>query len=279
MIYICPVSPECASGAFYAQRAFYVSPAKLKSDYSAVRFERELRLFRAWCPEGTVLDVGCSNGAFLHQLNSRFPGAYNVLGQDVAGLALNYAESRGVPVCRDSFLELDVGKRRFDAITFWAVLEHLEEPRAFLSRAAEMLRPGGHCFILTPNFQSLAVRLLGKRYRYIMPEHLNYFTPRTLAAFGANHDKFQVVAAGSMHFNPMVIWQDFFWSQRLHVPDEERAQLLQRTTAWKQRRAFAPLRALYSVIESVLGTFDLADNIYIVLRRSGEGSSSAGSLG
>src|SRR4051812_28354325 len=124
MVYAESVPEELASGRFYERRPFYLSPAKLESDYAPIRFERELRVFRAWCRAGAVLDVGCSTGGFLHQLQSRYPDAYQVLGADVPGAALAYAESRGLPVLREGFLDLDLGPRRFDAITFWAVLEH-----------------------------------------------------------------------------------------------------------------------------------------------------------
>src|SRR5260370_26587915 len=44
-------------------------------------------------------------------------------------------------------------------------------------------------FILVPNMASLAVRLLGTKYRYIFAEHLNYFTPRTLGQFAGRELK------------------------------------------------------------------------------------------
>src|SRR5439155_25519704 len=128
---------------------------------------RELRLFRAHCRSGKVLDVGCSSGAFLHQLRERFPGDYEILGTDVSGAPLDYAESRGIPIWRGDFLTGDLGRETFDAITFWAVLEHLLEPKRFIERAASLLNSTGLCFVLVPNMESLAVRLLGARYRYI----------------------------------------------------------------------------------------------------------------
>src|SRR6266478_799468 len=146
MVYSEAVTEDLASGLFYQQRPFYLSPEKLVGDYAPVRFERELRLFRRWCQAGAVLDVGCSTGAFLHQLEKRYPGNYDVLGTDVAGPALDYAASRGLSVLRENFLDLDFRAQRFDAITFWAVMEHLAAPQQFLTRAAEILKPGGHCF-------------------------------------------------------------------------------------------------------------------------------------
>ena len=266
MIYANPVPSEYATGEYYDQTAaeYYLSPAKLESDYSEVRFERELRLFRTHCRRGSVLDVGCSSGAFLYQLNRRFPGNYEVMGTDVSGPPLNYAESRGIPVARGSFLENAVGERTFDAITLWAVVEHVANPKEFLRKAAASLNPGGKCFVLVPNMKSAATRLLGARYRYIYPQHLNYFTPATLKKIV--EDDFSVVELLTMHFNPMVIWQD--WRRGgAPVSNEQRGELLKRTTAYKQNPILRPVKTLYQFTERLLRIFSLADNLVVVLRK------------
>ena len=264
MTYANPVSTEFASGEFYDRAGGeYLSPDKLESDYADVRFERELRLFRAHCPSGSVLDVGCSSGGFLYQLQKRFPHDYQVLGTDVSTGPLDHAAKMGVPVVIGNFLT-EPFPGPFDAITFWAVMEHLFEPRAFLKRAASLLKPGGLCFILVPNLNSLAVRLLGARYRYIFPEHLNYFTPRTLRQFAGGD--FAVVQLKSTHFNPVVFWQDFRRGAR-EVPRAERAQLLRRTNAWKKSHLMLPAMLAYHVAESALATFHLADNLVLIARK------------
>ena len=266
MIYANPVPAEFASGQYYDQAGadYYLSPAKLESDYAPVRFERELRLFRQHCPAGAVLDVGCSSGAFLYQLNQRFPGSYRTLGTDVSGPPLDYAEKRGIPVLRGNFLEQDFGERKFDAVTFWAVLEHLLEPGKFLAKASSVLQPHGLCFALVPNMKSLAARWLGVRYRYLYPQHLNYFTSTTLTKLV--EPRFSVVACHFTHFNPIVLWQDWRGGGR-DISNRERAQLLQRTTACKQNPLLLPLKALYALTESALAALHLADNLALVLRR------------
>ncbi len=268
MIYANPVEPELATGKFYDRlgASFYLSPDKLESDYAPVRFERELRLFRAHCQSGAVLDVGCSIGAFLYQLKAQFPGVYTVTGTDVAGAALDYAESRGIEVIREPFLDFDCGNRRFDAVTFWAVIEHVVQPKSFLSKAAAALKPGGHGFILVPNMKSLAVRLLGAKYRYIMPDHVNYFAADTLKRFVATEPAFEITRLGSSHFNPMVILKDFHGGVE-RVADEARARLLKRTTAYKQSPVLKPVKWVYSGAERLLGAMGLADNLFIVLRK------------
>jgi SAM-dependent methyltransferase len=201
-----------------------------------------------------------------------------------------------VPVARGNFLELDFdgrskptpdpspegsvarsivplpgavrggfgSKGKFDAVTFWAVIEHLAEPNRFLQHAGDALKPGGLCFVLVPNLESLAVRLLGARYRYIYPQHLNYFRAQTLKRLTEPH--FSIVELRTMHFNPIIIWQDFRQQGR-EVSNAERAELLKRTTGYKQSAAMKPLRVLYRATEKLLGALNLADNLVAVLQK------------
>jgi len=266
MVYASPVPEDFATGAYYDElgAGFYLSPAKLEGDYAETRFNRELRLFRARCPRGSVLDVGCSSGAFLFHLRARFPADYQILGTDISGPPLDYAESRGVPVRRVDFLAAQFGDWRADAITFWAVLEHLDKPRAFIEKAASLLKPEGLCFVLVPNLDSLAMRLLKERYRYIYPQHLNYFSRATLLRMV--EPWFHLVEARATHFNPVVIWQDWRGGGR-EVSNQERADLLKRTTAYKRNAWLAPVRLFYQLLENGLARFQLADNLVLVLRR------------
>jgi 2-polyprenyl-3-methyl-5-hydroxy-6-metoxy-1,4-benzoquinol methylase len=264
MIYANPVPAEMATGTFYDQAGSeYLSPEKLESDYADVRFERELRLFRAHCQRGSVLDVGCSSGAFLYQLKKRFLNDYKILGTDVSRAPLDHAAKMGVPVARGEF-PTQTYEEKFDAVTFWAVMEHLSEPKTFLKKAASIVKSGGYCFILTPNMNSLAVKLIGTKYRYIFAEHLNYFTPETIRKF--TELEFTVVGMKSTHFNPLVIWKDFRGGER-EISRAERIQLLKRTTGYKQSRWMYPIKVAYRATEAALGAFLMADNLAIVGRK------------
>lgn len=258
MVFANPVPREFETGDFYDHSGqYYLTPEKLESDYAPVRFQRELRIFSRHCPSGRVLDVGCSTGAFLSQIKGR----YDVEGTDVAGPALDYAESKGIPVRRGNFLELEFDQS-FDAVTFWAVVEHLVHPLPFLEKAASVLKPGGFCFVLVPNYKSLATRILGVKYRYILPQHVNYFTAQTLRQICKKD--FDVLSISTTHFNPLVILKDL---RGKATSDAARAGLLKQTTAMKQNPALAPLRVLYRLSEWVLAKCMLADNLVAVLRR------------
>jgi 2-polyprenyl-3-methyl-5-hydroxy-6-metoxy-1,4-benzoquinol methylase len=265
MVFATPVSAAYADGTYYedAGRPFYLSEAKLAGDYSSVRYARELRIFRRFCRRGRVLDVGCSTGAFLYQLNSRYPGDYQVVGTDVVGPALDYAESRGLCVVREDFLGSCEREGTYDAITFWAVLEHLLCPREFVEKAISLLKPAGRCFILVPNIRSLAFRLLRENYRYVLDQHLNYFALRTLRRI-IPQASFEIYAS-TMHFNPVVILQDL---RRTKEPtDQDRAALLVKTNRLKANRWLSPVALAYRACEALLHTCHLGDNILLIIEK------------
>ena len=271
MRFASPVRPEYLDGRHYdsAGGDYYTSPAKLAGDFAPVRYRRELGWFRRFCPRGRVLDVGCNTGAFLHQLRTQHPDNYDVLGLDVSGPALQHAARLGIPVsaaCFDDPAAADAPNGPFDAITFWAVLEHVPDPLSFLHRASSLLRPGGYAFIVVPNARSLAVRLLGARYRYVMAEHINWFSSASLRRLIESTPALSIVAATTTHFNPMVIWQDAT-RPRAEVPAAERARLMVRTNVWKQTASAAPARWAYAATERALGRLGLADNLTFVVRR------------
>jgi len=267
MVYADPLPGESAP-EHYDQlgRPYYLSANKLEGDFASVRFERELRLFRRHCPQGGVLDVGCSTGAFLFQLQNRFPGAYQPTGIEVSQAALDHARQHGIQVIGDSLLTHDFGSRRFDAVTFWAVLEHLPDPAAFVRTAMQWLRPGGVVLALVPNLHSLALRTLGARYRYVLNQHVNYFSSATLASL-LTLQGLSPVDAGGSHFNPVVLWQDWRRGTDSPVPDADRAALLKRTTRLKQSLWLRPAKGAMSAIERLLATAGLADNIWAVARK------------
>ena len=68
------------------------------------------------------------------------------------------------------------------------------------------------------------------------------------------------------HFNPIVIWQD--WRRGgAEISNQERGQLLKRTTAYKENPAMKPVKALYQLTERGMALFGLADNVVGVLRK------------
>jgi hypothetical protein len=60
------------------------------------------------------------------------------------------------------------------------LIEHVRAPARFLRRAEELLEEGGVLYLTTPNFGSLARRMLGEAWSVIHSEHIGYFERTTL---------------------------------------------------------------------------------------------------
>lgn len=79
----------------------------------------------------------------------------------------------------------------YDAILMSQVLEHALDPGEWLSNAYTLLRPGGCLVVAVPQFKGI-YGFLGIRDPYITPpEHLNFFTRRSLRLL-ANRMGFEV---------------------------------------------------------------------------------------
>jgi 2-polyprenyl-3-methyl-5-hydroxy-6-metoxy-1,4-benzoquinol methylase len=141
------------------------------------------RLAAEWvqelCPAGRVLDVGCFDGGFFDHVGSSV-GRYGVEIHDVA--AANATEKRDVRIVAASYTELAGLGASFDAVVSFDVIEHVHEPREFLTALAAVVRPGGSVIVGTGNADAPTWRLMGARYWYSWyPEHISFVSPRWFA--------------------------------------------------------------------------------------------------
>ena len=135
------------------------------------RAERELA-------KGRLLEVGAGSGGFVQVALRR---GWSVDATEISSSGLAHLEATGARVFAGDLLDARYPDASFDLVVSLEVLEHLPAPGAHLREIARVLRPGGLLLLTTPNFNGLSRRLLGVRWRVIDPEHLGYFTPRTLA--------------------------------------------------------------------------------------------------
>jgi 2-polyprenyl-3-methyl-5-hydroxy-6-metoxy-1,4-benzoquinol methylase len=128
---------------------------------------------------GKLLDVGCSIGVFLDLARDR---GWEGLGLELGGRALQHArEVLGLDVLDAPLSEAGLEPDSFDVVTVLSVLEHTNDPRALLRDVARVLRPGGALYVITPNVESLACRVLHERAAtFDGRNHLIYFSPETL---------------------------------------------------------------------------------------------------
>lgn len=120
---------------------------------------------------GSVLDVGCFDGAFLDYLG----GDWNRSGIEINEEAGRMAEHRGVKIIGREAEAPYVIPEPLDAAVAFDLIEHVADPRLLVRRMSEAVRPGGAIVIGSGNTEARSWRLLGSRYWYCtIPEHLSF---------------------------------------------------------------------------------------------------------
>ena len=107
---------------------------------------------------GRVLDWGAGSGAFMRAARA---AGFEVHGFDVIEETARWLRATGA---------YSDNPGRFDAVTAWDVLEHLEDPAGLLAH----LRPGALLLVSIPVFSDLRRIRASRHYR--PGEHLYYWT-------------------------------------------------------------------------------------------------------
>lgn len=141
-------------------------------------FVRKLDQIEKFCQKGRVLDVGCATGIFLETARAR---GWDICGCDVSNYAIKTArEKLGDSVLQGDIFQPAFGRRSFDLITLFDVLEHFEDLSKACARIREILRSGGILAIVTPSLASFSAKIMGTKWINFKREHLHYFSPKSI---------------------------------------------------------------------------------------------------
>lgn len=165
----------------YYRDAGAIDAARDKLDWVA-RFSRS---------GGRLLDVGANVGSFVREAMERF----ETIGLEPSKAAVAWGRAHlGSALEVGSIAEENpayVG--RFDVVTLFDVIEHLDDPAAALRQCRRYLAPGGRLFITTPDMGSPAARLLGRAWYYIdLDQHISMFPAASLIRMLAS-ERFRVI--------------------------------------------------------------------------------------
>ena len=127
---------------------------------------------------GSLLDVGCGTGNFLLAAKKK---GYVVRGVDFDPDAVSVAKNIfGLDqVSTDSLKDIMRGGATFDIITFFEVLEHMDDPNAFIEEVKKLLCPGGFIGLSVPYRGSWNVFKAGDK----PPRHLTRWDKTSMKNF------------------------------------------------------------------------------------------------
>ena len=123
----------------------------------------------------TVLDVGAGTGEFLKVCANN---KWEVLGIEPSAEARNIAKKKGIHLKENL---LDIANQKFDVITLWHVLEHVENLKTTIKTLKKLLKPGGRIVIAVPNYKSFDAKFYNEYWAaYDVPRHLWHFSQRSI---------------------------------------------------------------------------------------------------
>jgi SAM-dependent methyltransferase len=118
-------------------------------------YDKYTRRLSAGCAAGSaVLDVGCGVGQAVRALTQQGLVAHGV---DVSETSIELAREHSATCQVYDGRQLPFPDAMFQAVGAFNVLEHVEEPVAFLDEMGRVLKPGGRMIVSSPNF----LRVLG----------------------------------------------------------------------------------------------------------------------
>lgn len=132
---------------------------------------------------GNVLDIGSGSGHYLLQLPKNYvPFGIEISTHAVKAGSLEIEKCGGRLVNKDALTGMkDFETGLFTGIIMRSFLEHDSSPKETLEQAYRILRPGGIVVVKVPNYACLNRIIMGAKWcGFRFPEHVNYFTPRTL---------------------------------------------------------------------------------------------------
>lgn len=148
------------------------------SPITVKRYNELLDKFESFKQTGNILDLGCSNGLFLEVAKNR---GWNVYGTEYAQESIDYCAKNNIKVFKSDQLPAEFYELKFDVVTSFEVIEHINNPNEDMELVNKVIRKGGAFYFTTPNFNALSRFILKEKWNVIdYPEHLSYYTPSTI---------------------------------------------------------------------------------------------------
>ena len=164
-----------------------------------------------------ILDVGCADGRLLDWYKDSKAGArIETFGIELSDDAAEEARRRGHRVVTGRFeVDTEFQPESFDLILAYHVIEHVDDPKAFAQRAADLLKPGGVFVAATPNVDSVdAKRFKGRWGGNHFPRHWTLYDANTIG--GLARDVGLELERVEYQVNPV------FWVWSLHASLKQR---------------------------------------------------------
>lgn len=148
------------------------------------RHKLRFKFIQPFVKSGKLFDLGAGWGHFM--LAGKELG-YDVYGIEISEQPYLYCvNDLKLPVDHIDFFQMDEGKK-FDVITMWDVLEHIDRADVFLDKCSRLTKPGGYLILQVPQIDSYFAQRHKDDWKMMGLDHVNYFSKSTITKILAAH--------------------------------------------------------------------------------------------
>jgi SAM-dependent methyltransferase len=171
-------------GKLYRAYADYVGdkPTILKN------MRKYLTVIKKYKKSGTLLDLGCAMGFLIQEADK---WKFESFGVDISSYAVEIAQKlvgknkvtlgkvEELDKLALQFDKTNLGK--FDIITMFDLIEHLENPRIVLQKITKVLKDNGLIVIQTGDAGSMWTKFMGKNWHFFAPpQHFFFYSKNNI---------------------------------------------------------------------------------------------------
>ena len=129
---------------------------------------------------GRIAEIGAGFGIFLEELRKLWPDAQAIAIEPSSEMA-KICGGKGLTVLEKMFEDVSETESGFDLLVTFELVEHLQNPFEFFSKARRCLRPGGSLFFTTLSGYGFDIQNLWEGSKSVSPpHHLNFFNPQSV---------------------------------------------------------------------------------------------------
>ena len=131
--------------------------------------------------------MGCAAGFFIE---AALDAGFDPIGIELSPTAIELArpEVRARITCGDVNVLLATDPRQFDVVTAFDIIEHTQDPAAFLDDIGRVLASGGLLVVSTPDTGHWLRRVMGDRWPMLQPfQHTFLFSQKAMRALLLEH--------------------------------------------------------------------------------------------
>jgi 2-polyprenyl-3-methyl-5-hydroxy-6-metoxy-1,4-benzoquinol methylase len=253
--------------------------AAVRSGNNWVKVQRHLLRFKfiqRYIKSGKLFDLGAGWGHFM--LAGKELG-YDVYGIEIADQPYQYCvNDLKLPVDHIDFFKMDESKK-FDLISMWDVLEHIDKADEFLDKCSRLSKPGGWLFLQVPQIDSYFAKKYKDEWKMMGLDHVNYFSKDTITKILSQHGYEVVKIKSSFEIKLLIMYTILPWLKKMKgkkkqsvnevskgINAAERQQYFNKFTSrpmW-QLKIFV---AIHNMIYNSLSAMNVGEEMMVAARR------------